>query len=491
MNPRAVAVESASFRLVARVNGRVRCPIFLFRIGDDETPVLVEDLNTAASADRDRFLAMLPNALPTAQRDEVAPLLTRLASQVAAASIEAGKSASREEATESGELAPWTDPVEGVAVLNETCALVRRYVVVSTAEAVAIALWTAHTYLADEADYTPYLHVSSPVRECGKSTALELLLHVAFRARKTDSITPAAVYRLIHQSRPTLLLDELDTRLHDEGGDAFKRVLNSGFARGGNATICVGDNHDVQDFRTFCPKVLAGIGRLWDTVSSRSIPIRLTRASKEELARLAKIRGHLIAGECLPYRQRLLRLADDVRLTVRIADPSIPSSLGARQADVWRPLLAIADAVGGPWPDMARAAAAEVYGTADDENDTALILLADLRAIFVEHDVAVMPSARIVAELVQREDRPWPEYRHDKPITTKGLASLLQRFGVRPKQIRFGAETAKGYELDKLRSVFQKYLSPESTSVSDVSGRTGVAGSMPAHDARPQPSMIL
>jgi hypothetical protein len=44
------------------------------------------------------------------------------------------------------------------------------------------------------------------------------------------------------------------------------------------------------------------------------------------------------------------------------ADPEVPESLNDRAADNWRPLLAIADTIGGPWPSEARAATLALDG---------------------------------------------------------------------------------------------------------------------------------
>ena len=57
------------------------------------------------------------------------------------------------------------------------------------------------------------------------------------------------------------------------------------------------------------------------------------------------------------------RLAQDLGDDLAFAEPSIPSALGDRAADNWRPLLAIADAVGGHWPETARQAAIVLAGT--------------------------------------------------------------------------------------------------------------------------------
>jgi hypothetical protein len=195
----------------------------------------------------------------------------------------------------------WPETVNGAALLDEVVGFIKSYVVLPEYGAEVLALWLLHTYLPEVGSgYTPYIHVSSPVRECGKSTLLEVLSLLPHRGQMTGGITAAALYRRIHRTSPTMLLDELDTRLRGDGGENLRGVLNTGFHRIGKVTICVGDAHEDSDFNTFCPKVLAGIGRLWDTVASRSIPIRLRRASKSELVTLKKIRGDRISNECRP-----------------------------------------------------------------------------------------------------------------------------------------------------------------------------------------------
>jgi hypothetical protein len=338
--------------------------------------------------------------------------------------------------------------------------------------AFTLALWLAHTYVTEVTDYTPYILVTSPVRECGKSTLLEVLSHLANRAQMTGGITAAGLYRRIHRLSPTMLVDELDTRLRGDSGELLRGVLNTGFHRSGKVTICVGEQHDDQDFNTFCPKVLAGIGRAWDTVTSRSIPVRLTRATPDEIRRLKKIRGDQISAVCEPYRRRLLRWSCDARGQLRLKDAVTPDALSARQCDVWRPLLAIADVADGQPSGTAREAALALSGAAQEEGDTGLLLLEDLRELFRASGKQGLYSEWVVQELTKREDRPWPEYRGDKPISKRGLASLLGRFGVKPRTVRDGAETAKGYRLEDLAPVFRTYLVAPHTAISNVTSVT-------------------
>ncbi len=63
------------------------------------------------------------------------------------------------------------------------------------------------------------------------------------------------------------------------------------------------------------------------------------------------------------------------------ARPVMPPGVEDRNADVWEPLLAIADAVG--WAQEARSAAVELIGAARDaEPSLGIRLLADVRTLF-------------------------------------------------------------------------------------------------------------
>jgi len=69
--------------------------------------------------------------------------------------------------------------------------------------------------------------------------------------------------------------------------------------------VPVGNDWVAKDFSTFCPKAVAGIGRLPDTVEDRSIPMQLKR----------KLPGE----ECERFRKRKVQpQAEDLR--ARVAD---------------------------------------------------------------------------------------------------------------------------------------------------------------------------
>lgn len=101
-------------------------------------------------------------------------------------------------------------------------------------------------------------------------------------------MTAAALLRTVDHEKPTLLLDQLDAAFggEKEYKEALGGILNEGFRRGGNFRKCEGKNHELRVFEVFCPKALAGIGRIPETIASRSIVI-----VDKSIRRLAMLRG--------------------------------------------------------------------------------------------------------------------------------------------------------------------------------------------------------
>ena len=127
-----------------------------------------------------------------------------------------------------------------------------------------------------------------------------------------------------------------------------------------------------------------------------------------------------------------------------------------RDADVWEPLIAVADAVGGSWPDRARAAAVALVAESKEvESSLGIRLLADVRKVFGSADQ--MTSREIIRDLLDLEEAPWGDLK-GKPLDERGLANRLRAYGVKSKTIRLGTATAKGYRREDLHDVWLRYL---------------------------------
>jgi putative DNA primase/helicase len=351
---------------------------------------------------------------------------------------------------------PWPDVVDGAMLLDDIAATFRRYVVAPDGGTDAMALWVMHAHAEAAAFVSPLLALTSPEKRCGKTTALAVIGALAPKALSAASITPAVIFRVVERYRPTLLVDEADTFL--PGNDTLRGILNSGHTRATARVIrCEegGDGYEPRIFSTWASKAVALIGKLPGTLEDRAVNVRLRRKAKGE--KVDRLRLDRLEPETEPLRRQAARWVADHIDELKAADPSVPEILHDRAADNWRPLLAIADVAGGTWPERARAAALALNG-AGQEASLGEQLLADLRAIFDDRAAEELSSETLLGALTSMDDRPWRELRHGKPINARGLARMLEPFGVRPKTIRMGERTPKGYVRTELTDAFTRYL---------------------------------
>ena len=214
----------------------------------------------------------------------------------------------------------------------------------------------------------------------------------------------------------------------------------------------VGDEHEPRQFSTWAPKAIAAISKLPGTITDRSIVISLRRKLPgDRVTRLT--RQHHFQD----LRAQVARWVIDHADEIRASNPDIPEELNDRAADSWRPLLALADLMGGQWPAVARQAARALSG-ARDEEASGVLLLSDIQTIFHDKNTDRIPSKVLAEALGAIEGRPWAEYRNGKPITANQLARVLNDFGISPAPTRSGDDIFKGYVLDKFSDVFERYL---------------------------------
>jgi putative DNA primase/helicase len=352
----------------------------------------------------------------------------------------------------------WPDPVDGADLLDDLSAALRRHVVMHGREADTAALWVVHSYLLDNFGISPRLAITSPEKQCGKTTLLDVLACLVWRRLPTANVTAAAIFRVVDKARPTLLIDEADTFLPDN--EELRGILNAGHRRGGFVTRTVGDDHEPRQFSTYSACALALIGHLPSTLTDRSVSIELRRRRQDESVETFRLEktGHLDR-----LARRAARWAADNADRVRGVDPDMPDGLYNRTADNWRPLLAIADTAGGEWPGRARRAS-DAARAGSNERSAKVLLLGDIRAIFAEKNTDRLFSEDLIEALKEIEGHPWAEWKGGKPITKNGVARLLGQFTslqghpIIPVQIRIADRSLKGYRLADFADVFERYL---------------------------------
>ncbi|MFZ4240732.1 DUF3631 domain-containing protein [Streptomyces murinus] len=398
-----------------------------------------------------------------------------------------------------------TATIDG-AVLNEVEAFHRRFNVFPTEAAyVAVTLWDAHAHLIECFETTPRIAFLSPEPGSGKSRALEIVELLTPRPVTTVSASANALYRLVDSANglPTVLFDEVDTIFGPKAGtdEALRGFLNAGYRRTAGALRCVGEgsNQNAQIFNSYCAVAMAGLGSLPDTVLTRSVIIRMRKRAPNEKAEPYRQRKHESQGHAL--RDRLAKWADSVRDQVAGAWPDMPEGVTDRPADVWEPLLAVADAAGGTWPARARAACLELISAVHDNDESSLgvRLLTDLRdKVFCGEER--VPTAVILECLLAMEDAPWGDL-DDKPINSRTLARMLSQYvtpankPIKPRTFRTPSGTPKGYYAEDLTDAWERYCPPppseSATSATSatphVNGRESVAApAAPSRNTTPE-----
>jgi hypothetical protein len=229
-------------------------------------------------------------------------------------------------------------------LLDDVCAFIRRFVVLDDHQAVAVTLWVAHTHVFEAFGCTPYLSISSSEKRSGKTRLLEVVELLVREPLPTANISDAALFRVIDERQPTLLVDEVDAIFGKRSQrDELRGMINAGYRRGATTHRMGGPNNtSLQTFSVYCPKAFAGIGNcLPDTVADRAIPIRLKRRTRGEQIERFRLRAVEPVGHAL--RDRLGDWLERQHDYLAESRPALPDKLDDRAQDVWEPLLAVAD----------------------------------------------------------------------------------------------------------------------------------------------------
>ncbi len=363
------------------------------------------------------------------------------------------------------EYEPWSESVDGTELMGQLVETFNKYLALSDGAAEALALWVIHCFAFDAFQITPRLAITSPEKRCGKTTCLSVLQGLVNKPLPASNITAAAVFRVIEQAGPTLLIDEADTFLN--GNDDLRGILNGGHNRSSAHVIRTsGEDHEPKMFATWAPAAIAMIGKLPGTLEDRSIAIQMRRKRPDETVE----RFRADRTEALKIlAQKCQRFVSDNIDALKKIDPDVPAGLHDRAADNWRPLFAIADIVGEHWPQLARETSLKLSESNEDDDSARTQLLKDICGLFRAENADRLASSSICDQLQKMEDRPWPEWKNGKPISPRQLASLLKPFNISPSTVRIDGETVKGYKLSDFDDAFSRYIPVTSVTTSQAS----------------------
>jgi hypothetical protein len=159
-------------------------------------------------------------------------------------------------------------------------------------------------------------------------------------------------------------------------------------------------------------------------------------------------------------KRQCVRWAQDYVAAVTQAKPALPDELNDRQKDIWEPLFAIVEVIGGEWPNRLREAALSLC-VEETEDGLGVMLLEDIRRIFEATQSVSMPTQDLLDWLNQLVDRPWPPFVKGHFLTAYRLSKLLSPYKITSRNLRIagaGGKVVKGWQLDDFTEAFERYL---------------------------------
>jgi hypothetical protein len=382
-------------------------------------------------------------------------------------------------------IVPHSEPVVIGELLTDIETTIKRHVVLPDAAATALALWVLHTYVFEERDTVAYVAIESPEKRCGKTTLLTVLGAMANKPLIASNVTVGALFRAIDTCRPTLLIDEADTFL--AGNTTMRGVINSGntwrtayvlrmgkskqshnqralprHSDAGSA-IRIPNGTDssmprlneatagLKRYSCWCPKVIAMIGRVPDTIADRSIVVQMVRKlTTEKRAPLAALNPATIKSKCA-------RFALDLGSAVRECEKIHGDGLNDRAADTFDPLYVIARLAGKEWEEKIHAAAFAL-APAVQSRSSATELLQDIYAMFVLAKEAKMFTRTILTFLKDPEFAPESLAAKYSNLDENKIAQNLRPYGIKPIAFRIEKKVGKGYIVGDFSDAVARYV---------------------------------
>ena len=349
---------------------------------------------------------------------------------------------------------------DGAVLLDQIGGALRGYVVLpSDAATAAVVLWVAATHGAPAWHAAPRLVIKAPEKRCGKSRLLDLVEALCHQPLLTTNASPAAVYRSIGADPtdpPTLLIDEADAIFSNKAAgdhEDLRGLINAGHSRNRRAIRWDAKAREREEIETFALVALAGIGDMPDTIEDRAVIITMRRRAPDEQVQPYRVRRD---GPALhQLKGRLNRWVRSQLHQLGAAEPAMP--VEDRIADTWEPLIAVADAAGGHWPDTARTAVLAMTGAAESPAHVSLKvrLLMDCRTAFGA--AAGLPTATLLERLRVDDEAPWIGLGK-VGLTAAGLARMLGEFGITSANRRWpDSSQSKGYLAEEFTDSWARY----------------------------------
>ncbi|MDX1890121.1 DUF3631 domain-containing protein [Mycolicibacterium sp. 050158] len=362
--------------------------------------------------------------------------------------------------------APTGAATPGAQILDSVWNWLRRFIAVpDDRDLLLLTLWIISTHLAVELYTSPRLLIDSTMPGSGKTTVLDHLNRLAWKAVQAASLSsPALLVRMLEHGVRTVLIDEVDRSLspNKPGVEDLIGILNSGYRRGATRPVLVpekGGGWLVREMPTFAPVAMAGNSpRLPDDTLSRSIRILLM---PDIDGTIEDSDWEVLDPEAEALHDQICSFADCVRGDMASLVVDLPASCVGRAKEKWRPLKRVAVAAGGRWPAIADELIARSLNEDADEKEAGLrtlppgmVLMTDLHTIWPEEDF--VPTKDLVSKLVLHNPEYWGAgSSYGKPLTDTRLGRMVAQAS-KITSARPGGRGPRGYHRTEFDQVWHR-----------------------------------
>lgn len=315
---------------------------------------------------------------------------------------------------------------DGAQLFADTLTFVDRFAQITDEDLLTAALWGAWTHGFELASIAPQLDINSPTKGCGKSNLLRTIASFAYKPLRGTDMTPSVVMRISEKLKPSLFMDEMDTRSVQQI-EEMRSLLNGRHTKGEHAWRTNPNTLDLDAFHCFGPTCYAGIGK-WrsrkaSTLDERILHTITMERQTTDIRPMWEEDRHLQDGRELAARWARW-WKDNAEEYKRAYERTTPPVIN-RAGNNWKPMLALASLISEDALKMATTAC--VGDTAErEETDVGVTLLQDIYNIFAAnpHMKHIQPEV-LVAKLHEMEESPWKDWG-SKGLSSKKLSNLLK-----------------------------------------------------------------
>ena len=377
---------------------------------------------------------------------------------------------------------PDQEPIDLQQLMDSIVVFLRKYLICDDYQLTILALWITHTWCFEQFSSVAYLDVRSPQPESGKTRCLDLLGVLCQSPWRGRGPTPATVMQTLlkdcslaslerNLSAPsqTILLDDSHHVFGPSERQQLVAMLNSGVRR--DSWYILGET----SYTLFGPKAFAGNTPLPRSLAARCIPIVLKRKRPSDVLDRFDFLSAVEEADAIIEQLQLLAKDHQWILEKMIErPPKLPPVLTAHEQDCAEPLLYIADAIGGPWPE--RASNAIIACSRLNDCSPSVQILADIRTSFLMNNNPEHLLTRDLLHMLRiMEHRPWAAWTTNSSAACK-LGHLLKPFGISSSKRTKGEEKGTmGYRFKDFEDVWERYLRHSPISEPTIAADTSSA----------------